>query len=244
MMYLYDPKTNILTETTYSYLSELTGITKSTLATYKSRRNKIKNINCYITDDTVSVQQRKTWYEKENFHNEIWKPVQGSNDQFLISNYGRFKRVYKNKNIAFLLPYLLKRPGLLHIKVRFNDVYKQYRVANLVALHFVGVPKDGEVLHHKNLIKTDNYSGNLEYISRKSLGAKTGQLSTSKPVVQLDKDTLEIIDEFRSVREAGRQCFLSYQAVLDNCNHKSKSSGGYLFMFLEEYEQELEGCCV
>lgn len=244
MMCLYDPKTNILTETTYSYLVDLTGNTKNTLATNKCKGRKIRNINCYITDDTVSVEQRKTWYEKETFHNEIWKSIQGSNNQFLISNYGRFKRVYKNNKIAFLLPYILKRSGLLHIKVKFNEVYKQYRIANLVAHHFVGSPKDGEVLHHKNLIKTDNYSGNLEYISRKALGAKTGQLSTSKAVVQLDKETLEVIDEFRSAREAGRQCFLSYQAVLDNCNHKSKSSGGYLFMFLEEYEREFDGCCV
>ncbi|MGG1483512.1 NUMOD4 domain-containing protein [Peribacillus castrilensis] len=240
MIYLYDPRTNILTETSYSYLSELTGKNKGNLATLKSIGRKISNINCYLTDENLTKSQRKAWYEKEKYHNETWKFIQGSNEKFLISNYGRFKRVYKNK-VSFLLPYLNKRRGYQLIKVKFNDVYNEYRIANLVAIHFVGSPKTGEVLHHKNLIKTDNYSGNLEYISKQDLGKKTGQLSSSKPVVQLDKDTKEVIDEFRSAREAGRQCFLSYQAVLDNCNHKSKSSGGYHFMFLDEYERVFLG---
>lgn len=39
------------------------------------------------------------------------------------------------------------------------------------------------------------------------LGKKTGFKSTSKPVVRLDKDTMEVLEEFSSVREAGRKCF-------------------------------------
>lgn len=48
------------------------------------------------------------------------------------------------------------------------------------------------------------------------------------------------IEEYRSAREAGRKTFLSYQAVLDNCNGKTKIAGGvYKFMFVSDYDREL-----
>ncbi|MBU8908532.1 NUMOD4 domain-containing protein [Desertibacillus haloalkaliphilus] len=238
MIHLYDPRTNIITETSYDYLEELTGLKRGTLVSYRSIGNKIRNINCYILSSDTTVQQRKAWYEKEVYEGEYWKVIKGSDEKFLISNYGRFKRVYKSKT-GFLLPFLHRKRGNLLIKVRYNGIYKSHKITTLVGRHFIGEPKPGEVLRHKNGIKTDDFVGNLEYIPNSTLGKLTGGISTSKPVVQLDKDTKELIAEFRSAREAGRNCFLSYQAVLDNCNHKRSSSGGWVFMFAEEYEKSL-----
>ncbi|WP_144608538.1 NUMOD4 domain-containing protein [Bacillus cereus] len=236
MVLLYDPRTNVLSETTYEYLVELTGMPKGSLMSYRSTGRKIKSINCYIAKEGLKVQQRREWYEKEKYHNETWKTIKGSDDMFLISNYGRFKRIGKKKT-WFLLPILKKKTGYLEIKVKYKGVYKNYIIAQLVAAHFIGVPKQGESVRYKNGIKTDTFVSNLEYISKEKLGKLTGFRSRSKPVVQLDMKTKEIIGEFRSAREAGRKSYLSYQAVLDNCNHKSRTSGGYIFMFADEYEQ-------
>lgn len=236
MVLLYDPKTNVLSETTYEYLVELTGLEKGSLISMRSRGMKIRNINCYLAKDDVTVEHRRAWYEKEKYHNETWKPIIGSDGKFLVSNYGRFKRVGKTKS-WFLLPFMKKRTGYLEVKVMYNRVYKAYRVSKMVAIHFIGFPKQGESLRFKNGIKTDTFAGNLEYITKEKLGKLTGGMSKSKPVVQLDMGTKEFIEEFRSAREAGRKCYLSYQSVLDNCNHKSRTSGGYIFMFAEEYEQ-------
>ncbi|MGG4200732.1 NUMOD4 domain-containing protein [Peribacillus frigoritolerans] len=235
MLYLYDPRTNISTETTYKELELLTGKSFSSLATHKSKKMKLSNINCFLSDHKTTVQQRKEWYVKEKYFNEVWKVIEGSDEKFLISNYGRFKRLYKRTDMI-LLPYLHKRSGNLMIKVQFKNKVKKYNISHLVAYHFVGNPKQGEVLHHKNLIKTDNYFVNLEFITNEKLGKKTGFKSSSKPVVRLDKDTMEVLEEYRSVREAGRKCFFSYQTVLDRCNKKSKPSDGNVFMFAEEYE--------
>lgn len=235
MIYLYDPRTNILTETNYKELELLTGKSFSSLATHKSKKMKLTNINCYLADHKTTVKQRKEWYVKEKYHNEVWKTIEGSDGKFLISNYGRFKRLYK-KSEMFLLPFLHKRSGNLMLKVQFKNKVKKYKISQLVAYHFVGKPKQGEVLHHKNSIKTDNYFVNLEFIANEKLGKKTGFKASSKPVVRLDKDTMEVLEEFRSVREAGRKCFFSYQTVLDRCKNKTYSSDKDVFMFAEEYE--------
>lgn len=237
MLHLYDPRTNILTETTYDYLKELTGKNKGYLYSLKCKSTKIHNIGCYLTDENTTVKQRKVWYEKEKYHNEMWLPVRGSDGKYLVSNYGRFKRIYK-KHSKFLLPYLHKRYGHLRIKVKFDGVHKDYKVGHLVALHFLGEPEPGQVLFHKNLIITDDWVGNLEYISKSKLGKRTGQLSRGRAVVQLDPMTEEVINEFRSAREAGRQTFMSYQAVLDRCNGLRKNSYGYMFMWADEYEKK------
>lgn len=127
----------------------------------------------------------------------------------------------------------------MRIKVKFNGVYTAQKVAQLVAFHFLGEPKSGQVVFHKNLIVTDDWVGNLEYISKQKLGKRTGQLSKGRAVVQLDPETLEPINEYRSAREAGRQTFLSYQAVTDRCNGRVKNRD-YVFMWADEYEKIID----
>jgi hypothetical protein len=222
LFYLYDPRTNILTETNYDYIHDLTGIKINTLRCNKSSGRKIRSINCYITDENVTVQQRKEWYEKEKYPDENWKVIHGSDEKFLISNYGRFKRVYK-RHTSFLLPFYYKQK-FLQIKVKFKGVYENHKIANLVAYHFVGKPKDGEVIYHKNGIKTDDFAGNLEIITKEKLGKKTGFKSKSKAVVQLDRFTGEFLGEFRSAREAGRQDLLL--KVIGNVEEKNVRQTG------------------
>lgn len=236
---MYDPRSNILTPTNYDFLTELTGKNEAYLRSVKSKKMKVANINCYVTDERVTLKQRRSWYEKEKYLNEYWKPIEGSGGMFLISCYGRFKRVYKNHE-KLLLPFLKKKGGYLQIKITFKGLYKDYKISKLVAYHFVGKPKPNEVIRHKNGILTDDFAGNLEYITKSELGKKTGYKAKSKPVVQLDPETFEVLNEYRSAREAGRENFISYQAVLDNCNHKTKvCCGDFLFLFMDEYEQNL-----
>lgn len=233
---IYDPRTNVSMETNYDYLQRLTGSSIETLASTKSRRRRIKSIGCYIIDDAVTVKERRELYIKELFPDEVWKAVDGSDATFLISNHGRFKRIYKSGK-KFIMPFIRKQNEHLYVKVKFDGEYKQQKVAHLVIYHFSRPNKGGLSVRHKNGIKTDCFSGNLEYISKENLGKLTGAYSKSKPVIQLDIDTLEPIDEYRSAREAGRQTFMSYQAVLDNCNGKTKvAAGSYKFMFLDAYE--------
>lgn len=237
MQRLYDPQTNLIKEVTMKYLMELTGRSETYLRFRKNTGRKIESINCYLLKDDTTVQQRKEWHAQETFVNERWKMIEGSREEFMVSNYGRVKRLYK-KHESFMLPTRPKPNGRLFIKARFKGDYKDYSRAKLVAHHFIRPAKPGEFLIHRNGVNTDDYVDNLEYITREEIGRRFGPRSRSRAVVQLDPDTMEMIDEFKSAREAGRKCYLSYQAVVNNCHGKTRLAGGmYKFMFSDEYEK-------
>lgn len=236
-MYVYDIMANQVTEMNINDIAEMLNRTPSAIS--KSAKNGaiIKNLNIAIFRNEPTIEEKRDRYSKVKLHNEVWLEVKGSNSQFKISNYGRFKRVYK-KHQKFLLPFLHRQKGEMYVKVRFNSVYKQYRVKDLVAAHFLRKPKSNEVLYHANGIKTDCYAGNLKWIDRSKLAKKTGGLSRSKEVVQLDPDTLEVIAEYRSTRETARKTPYSYQSISDYCNGKRENQYGHLFMWREDYERE------
>lgn len=239
MIYLYDPRTNVTRKTTYEELEGITGRPKSSLMSARSRKGKLKAIDCYITDENTTIEQRREWYAKETYSDEAWLTIKGSGDQFKISNYGRLKRVYKTTE-KFLLPFQRKGRGNLFIKCRYQGKYGEYKVGHLVAAHFIREKQPGENVIRKNGIITDDFVGNLEYASKEKLGKMTGYKSKSKPVVQVDVQTLEIINEFRSAREAGRKCNFSYQAILDRCNGKYPYRHDEItFMFEEDYERKV-----
>lgn len=238
MFYLYEPKTNVTTPITYDELAGITGMKKSNLASHKSKGQMIRKIGCYFIDDKTKVKQRKEWYSKVTYPDEHWKIIQGSDNQFKISNYGRVKRIYKSGKENFILPFQRKGKGNLYVKARWKGKYGEHKVSHIVAAHYLREPGPNERIVRKNGIVTDDYAGNLEIVSLKELGKRTGFKANSREVVQIDPNTGEVVNEFRSAREAGRKCFLSYQAVMNSCNGVTKwNSSGYLFRWADEYEE-------
>lgn len=172
------------------------------------------------------------------YPDEYWKIIQGSNEQYKISNYGRVKRIYKNGKEKFLLPFQRKGKGNLFVKARWKEKYGEHKVSHVVAKHFIRPIQPNERVIHKNGIITDDYAGNLQIVSLQEMGKRTGYKSKSKPVVLLDPVTMEVIEEYRSAREAGRKTHFSYQAVLDRCNKRFPyKNDPFLFMFADDYEK-------
>lgn len=257
-LYLYDPRYNLKTETTYEKASELFETTKGNLASYKSKKIKI-NKKYYLIDENTSKKQLKEFYSNEKFQNEIWKEIEGSEGKFIISNYGRFKRLYKSTPEGkFLLPYFIatrnRNKHKQFIKVKFQRMYKEYNVARLVAYHFVDIyytsdsvvrksksdkykyyNYDDLTVYHKNELIYDNYAGNLEWLDREDLAKKTAHKSKTKgTIVAKDAITGEIINYYRSTREVEKSLYVSKQAVSDSLNHKWKTNvvaGTYIFEY-------------
>lgn len=234
-MFVYDILKNQVTEMSIFEISDMINRTISNVSRSAKRGSIIKGLNIVIFKNEPTLEERRSKYYELKLENEVWHTIKGSNEQFKISNYGRIKRVYKNGE-KFLLPVIRKQCGNMVVKVRYLGIYKSYRVKDLVAAHFLRKPKPHEVLVHSNGIKTDDSAANLKWMDRKKVGQKTGAKSKSKEVVKLNPQTLEVLEEYRSSREAGRMTPYSYQAICDYCNGKHKNHYGDLFMWREEYE--------
>ena len=90
MLYLFDPITGQLTETSYEQVSSLTDRKVNNLRCCKSRGSKIKSLGCYLTDDSYERKDFIKLMEKEVISDEYWIEIPNSN--MSVSNYGRYTR--------------------------------------------------------------------------------------------------------------------------------------------------------
>ena len=143
---------------------------------------------------------------------EEWKTIE-YDKRYQVSNFGRFKKRLK-KGYRYLKPY--KKHNLYVIKIKD----KPFNTARLVANAFIRELKPSEQVYHKNHLNFDNHYRNLEILSPKELGKRTGHISKAKRVVEV-KDN-EIVRAWRSSRKAAEKLFISRQTVSDYCNKKVK----------------------
>ena len=143
---------------------------------------------------------------------EIWKPIE-FNTRYEVSNFGRFRKKLK-KGYRYLKPY--KKHNLYVIKMKD----KEYNCARLVASAFIRPLKNNEQVLHKNGLAFDNFYRNLEILSPKELGKRTGHIARSKRVVLVENG--EIKRSWRSSRKAAKDLFVCRQTVSDYCNGKVK----------------------
>ena len=109
------------------------------------------------------------------------------------------------------------------VKLTKDGKSKEEILMQLMAITFLGPVPEGCVPYHKNGMQTDNNINNIEYISKKDLGKKTGAAAKRRPVAKIDSNG-EIVQVYSSAREAARKNFMSYQTVIDRCNGKCKGA--------------------
>lgn len=94
---------------------------------------------------------------------EDWKQFEG-NPNYWVSNSGKVKSVFNGKER--ILKQKLDKHGYYTVTIRIG--YKQtIPIHRLVAKCFVPNPDNKYNVNHKNFIKTDNRSENLEWITQK-----------------------------------------------------------------------------
>ena len=92
------------------------------------------------------------------------------------------------------------------------------------------------LLINNYLFRIDNYYKNLEVVSLKELGKRTGYISKSKRVVEVKNG--EIIRDWPSSRKAAKELYISYQTVSDYCNNKVESPM-FNLMWEDDYFDEV-----
>lgn len=102
---------------------------------------------------------------------EIWKPIDGYEDEYAVSNLGRVKRLKKSSNrrsypAGTILKPRKQKNNYVTINLSNGLLRKTYYIHRLVAVAFIGkIPIKHEV-NHINSIRDDNRLCNLEYVTR------------------------------------------------------------------------------
>jgi len=182
---------------------------------------------------------------------EEWKDIQGY-DGYQVSNTGK---VYSKKSEKLISQYSTKK-GYKRVGLYKNGSQKQLLVHVLVAESFLDKPGKEYQVNHKDLNKSNNSVGNLEWVTGKEnvqhlienddsrketlrrkmseIGKEFNHLgveASKKAVAQIDKATDEIIDIYESAREASRQTGANYRNISQVCNGDKKTHMGYEWSF-------------
>lgn len=223
MLFLYDPINNVKKETNYNLLEGITGIKKETLASMKSKKRKIKNINSFLIDENTSNDTLYEFMCKEKPKNEIWKAIEDTNEIYEVSNYGRIRRKYKSRDHRLLRPYR-KKEKWLTIKISGKEI----EVHKLVANAFLEV-EEGKCIYHKDENICNNHADNLGFITRHELGLKFAFKSHGVPVLKIDSINGEILDSYENMAEAGRENFIHRETIRQAVRGLLKTAGGYVW---------------
>ncbi len=116
----------------------------------------------------TQMKNSKLQYDFEELEGEIWKPILGY-ENYLISNYGRIKRMAEKYKAYYLLkPDENSISHRLQIRLSKNGQGKTLQVARLVALTFLtdSHSEEQNTVNHKDGNIQNNRVDNLEWVSQ------------------------------------------------------------------------------
>lgn len=182
---------------------------------------------------------------------EIWKDVGIFNGidytgMYEVSNKANVRSL--DRSVTYLhkgkvLEQSKDRKGYKHIALSKDGKIKTVKVHRLVYETFNGKIPEGMQVNHINEIKTDNRLENLNLMTPKEninwgtgIKRRSEKLingKCSKPILQINQTTNEVIAEFPSIHQVERDLGFSVSHIRACCNNRPhfKTAGGYKWQF-------------
>lgn len=181
-----------------------------------------------------------------NNTNEIWKPIEGYETYYEVSNLGNIKSLSRlKKGVRYGKPYeyqtkeiLLKQyidnKGYLRVKLQKDGNKQTCKVHRIVAKTFLGDIYNKEI-DHINTIKTDNRVTNLKIVTSKEnannpLTKEHNAKSHFKPIMCIMQNGKTII--FSSMTEAENKGYGRVDGISLCCNGKRQSHYNKRWQFI------------
>ena len=191
---------------------------------------------------------------------EIWKDIKNYEGLYQVSNLGNVKSLnYSHTGKEQILKPPTTKAGYLRVYLyKEGKKRKRFLVHRLVAMAFLDNSDNLPQVNHKDENKKNNCVENLEWCThtfnmnygtrlervaaalkgrifstetRKKMSAKATNGKNSKPVLQIDPVTNEVIAEFPSVNEVHRQLGFSCGNISSCCNGRYKTCGGFKWQY-------------
>lgn len=100
-----------------------------------------------------------------------WKNIPGY-EKYQVTKNGEVRSLQRDGSYRILIPFIKKKS--LAVRLHKGGKVIKKLVHRLVASAYGLQGKEGEVLYHKDGDLLNNHISNLEWLSRKELGLKTG----------------------------------------------------------------------
>lgn len=174
---------------------------------------------------------------------EIWKDIVGYEGLYQVSSNGVIRSLnYRGTSKEKILKPRLSSSGYYQVTLFKNGERKDFNVHRLVAMAFIPNPENKGCVDHINGIKVDNRAENLRWatykenlnfpLAKKHLSeSRINNPKLSKAILQIDKVTGKIINEFPSIMEVKRQLEIDESNISSCCKGKLKTSGGYIWKY-------------
>ena len=161
---------------------------------------------------------------------ERWKPIQGFEGYYEISNYGRVKSVSRMAGLKPIKCIILKAGARQAGSYLFCKLYKKQvptpvTIHRLVAIHFIPNPENKPEVNHKDGVKGNPHYLNLEWsthaeniqhsfdvLKRKPTKNYGYYGSNKKPVAEVSKSG-EIIKIYDCIVYAGKETKINPRAI-------------------------------
>lgn len=188
---------------------------------------------------------------------EIWKDIDGYEDLYQVSNYGRVKSLEINSNRGFVLRKgrirkLGNSSGYRNVILSKNGQNKTTLVHRLVAIAFLLNPNNHPCVNHKDEIKSNNMVDNLEWCTyqynstygttiermMKNSDFKALAESHKMPVLQYDLEG-NFIKEWKSAIDCKLELGYDNSSIAKCCRGEMNSAYNYMWTYKDERENNI-----